>query len=221
MIEMHAHLLPQIDDGSDSIEISNSMITELHKQGVTKIYATPHFYAHREKSVNDFLQKRQTAWEKLGDESILLGAEIAIEHDISRLPEIEKLAYQHTDLILLEFPYRRFENWMEDEINHIAHKFNLTPMIAHISRYIDIFTSEQMERVLSMPAIFQINNEAFSEYRQAKFVKQLIKEGFTLIFSSDCHSIEYRKPNWDLLKKKCKPEIISNAMETIEKHLLG
>ena len=138
---MHAHLLPQIDDGSNSVEISKRMIAELHRQGVTKIYATPHFYAHSEKSVDDFLQKRQTAWEKLDDESILLGAEVAIEHDISRLPEIEKLTYQHTDLILLEFPYRKFENWMEDEINDIAHKFNLTPVIATNERqiYTDFF----------------------------------------------------------------------------------
>ena len=217
---MHAHLLPQIDDGSNSVEISKRMIAELHRQGVTKIYATPHFYAHSEKSVDDFLQKRQTAWEKLDDESILLGAEVAIEHDISRLPEIEKLTYQHTDLILLEFPYRKFENWMEDEINHIAHKFNLTPVIAHISRYIDIFTSEQMERVLSMPVIFQVNNEAFAEYRQAKFVRQLMKDKFTLIFSSDCHSDKYRRPNWDLLKKKCQPEIIEQSMRTIESHFI-
>ena len=220
MYELHSHILPGIDDGSDSVETSKRMISALRKQGVTKIYATPHFYAHREKSLEDFIEKRQAAWEKLGDEEILLGAEISIEHGISEIDGIEKLAYQNMDMILLEFPYRRYENWMENEIFSIAQENDLTPVIAHIHRYLDFFTSQQMEHILEFPVIFQINNEAFAEHRQARFVKRLIKDGFPLIFSSDSHDMTTRKPNWDLLQKKCKKEIIEESMRTIESHFI-
>lgn len=221
LIEAHSHILACIDDGSNSVEMSKRMIAEMRKQGVTKIYATPHFYAHRERSLERYLEKRQAAWEQLGDKSILLGAEVAIEHGISEIEGIKKLAYQNTDLILLEFPYRKYENWMESEIFSIAQENDLTPVIAHIHRYLELFTKEQMEHILEFPAIFQINNEAFAEHKQAKFVKRMIKDGFPLIFSSDSHNMTTRKPNWDLLQKKCKPDIISDAMETFEKHLLG
>ena len=220
LIEAHSHILACIDDGSNSVEMSKRMIAEMRKQGVTKIYATPHFYAHRERSLERYLEKRQAAWEQLGDKSILLGAEVAIEHGISEIEGIKKLAYQNTDLILLEFPYRKYENWMESEIFSIAQENDLTPVIAHIHRYLEFFTKEQIEHILEFPAIFQINNEAFAEHKQSKFVKRLIKDGFSLIFSSDSHNMTTRKPNWDLLKKKCKPDIISDAMETFEKHLL-
>ena len=221
LIEAHSHILACIDDGSNSVEMSKRMIAEMRKQGVTKIYATPHFYAHRERSLERYLEKRQAAWEQLGDKSILLGAEVAIEHGISEIECIKNLAYQNTDLILLEFPYRKYENWMESEIFSIAQENDLTPVIAHIHRYLEFFTKEQIEHILEFPAIFQINNEAFAEHKQSKFVKRLIKDGFSLIFSSDSHNMTTRKPNWDLLKKKCKPDIISDAMETFEKHLLG
>ena len=221
LIEAHSHILACIDDGSNSVEMSKRMIAEMRKQGVTKIYATPHFYAHRERSLERYLEKRQAAWEQLGDKSILLGAEVAIEHGISEIEGIKKLAYQNTDMILLEFPYRKYENWMESEIFSIAQENDLTPVIAHIHRYLELFTKEQMEHILEFPAIFQINNEAFAEHKQAKFVKRMIKDGFPLIFSSDSHNMTTRKPNWDLLQKKCKPDIISDAMETFEKHLLG
>ena len=221
LIEAHSHILACIDDGSNSVETSKRMIAEMRKQGVTKIYATPHFYAHREKSLERYLEKRQAAWEQLGDKSILLGAEVAIEHGISEIEGIKNLAYQNTDLILLEFPYRKYENWMENEIFSIAQENDLTPVIAHIHRYLEFFTKEQMEHILEFPAIFQINNEAFAEHKQAKFVKRLIKDGFPTIFGSDSHNMTTRKPNWDMLQKKCKPDIISDAMETFEKHLLG
>lgn len=221
MIETHSHILPRIDDGSDSLETSRRMIEQLRKQGVSRIYATPHFYAHREKSLEDFLEKRQTAWEELNDKEILLGAEIALEMGISEIDGIEKLAYQGTDLILLEFPYRRYENWMENEILYLTRSHRLVPVIAHISRYIDLFSPEQLKRVLGFDAIFQINNEAFTDRRQAKFVKKIIKSGCPIIFGSDSHNMTLRKPNWDVLRQKCKPEVISAASQLFEKHLVN
>ena len=65
LTEYHCHILPQIDDGSKSIEMSLKMAEIMQAQGVERIIATPHFYAHREKSVSDYLQKRQSAYAKI------------------------------------------------------------------------------------------------------------------------------------------------------------
>ncbi|MBR2086968.1 MAG: capsular polysaccharide biosynthesis protein, partial [Oscillospiraceae bacterium] len=61
LTEYHCHILPGIDDGSDSAETSLKMVEQMKQQGVERIVATPHFYAHREKSVANFLAKRQVA----------------------------------------------------------------------------------------------------------------------------------------------------------------
>jgi len=43
MIDLHSHILFQIDDGADSIEESLSLIREAVDYGVTDIVLTPHF----------------------------------------------------------------------------------------------------------------------------------------------------------------------------------
>ena len=42
MIDIHTHILPNVDDGSNSVELSLSMLEEEIKQGVTDVYLTPH-----------------------------------------------------------------------------------------------------------------------------------------------------------------------------------
>ncbi|MCM1435421.1 MAG: capsular polysaccharide biosynthesis protein [Ruminococcus flavefaciens] len=219
MIDPHVHILPGIDDGSNSAETSLKMLEELQKQGIERIIATPHFYAHREKSVHDFIEKRDSAFREIGSpENIYLGAEVAIEHGISEIPNIEELAIQGTDLILLEFSYTSYYSWMEEEIYNISVTHKLKPVIAHIHRYLELFSREQMERILKIKAVFQVNNEAFDDFNQKRFVKKLLREGYPVIFGSDSHNLSERKPNWNFIKRKVRQKVIDNAMNLLESH---
>ena len=223
LVEVHCHILEGIDDGAKSKEESMALLLVEREQGVDRIIFTPHFYAHREHSVKSFLKKRQKSFDEIKDESPIknmhLAAEVAIESEISELPDIEKLAIEGTNLILLELPYRPFENWMAEEIYNISIKFGLEVILAHPHRYCDTYTDEQMDKVLSLCSYWQINNEAFGNWKESRFVKKLMKRDVSkVLFATDAHRITYRKPNWDLLKKKCKPEIIEESMRTIESH---
>lgn len=56
----------------------------MKQQGIGIIVATPHFYMHREASLDSYLVKRQNAYEKLmasdpAVKDIHIGAEVAIE----------------------------------------------------------------------------------------------------------------------------------------------
>ena len=53
--DYHSHILPNIDDGSDSIKTSLKMIKMMKQQGIGIIVATPHFYMHREASLDSYL----------------------------------------------------------------------------------------------------------------------------------------------------------------------
>lgn len=220
LTEHHCHILPNIDDGSKSVEMSLEMIGLMKSQGVGEIFATPHFYAHREKSVSSYLKKRQSAFESLvqaeaSAADIRLGAEVAIEHGISQLEDIHKLSMADTGYILLEFPYAPFSHWMLNEITDIAYGFGLKPIIAHVHRCLAYCKKAEIEEILRLDAVFQINNEAFSSFRERRFVKALIKEGHPYLFGSDAHNLSGRKPNWDLLMKKARPQVIEGAVNIL------
>ena len=92
----------------------------MKSQGIERICATPHFYVHRKRSVADYLVQRKAAFDSIKDRAAIadihLGAKVAIEHGVSELPDIEKLAIEGTRIILLELPYRSYEKWMSEEI---------------------------------------------------------------------------------------------------------
>jgi protein-tyrosine phosphatase len=64
MIDFHTHVLPGIDDGSRDIAMTERMLEMEMEQGITRVIATPHFYAHR-RSVDSFLERRSAAYEEV------------------------------------------------------------------------------------------------------------------------------------------------------------
>ena len=224
MTEYHCHILPGIDDGAKDVETSLAMIEMMKAQGVERIVATSHFYAHREKSVAEFLKKRQAAFDKIRDKAavkeIYLGAEVAIENGISELADIEKLAVEGTRMILLELPYRAYSKWMSEEIYNIGAEFNLKVMLAHVHRYLEYYSKDDLEAILSTKAVMQINNEAFAGWREKKIVKRIIADEKRFAFGSDAHNLDDRKPNWDLLKKKVKPDVIELSDGILDRYML-
>ena len=64
MTDFHTHILPGIDDGSKDMDMTEQMLEAEMQQGVSHIFATPHFYAHR-RSVDSFLDRRSAAMDKV------------------------------------------------------------------------------------------------------------------------------------------------------------
>ena len=222
MIEYHCHILPGIDDGAKDAETSLAMIEMMKEQGIERIAATPHFYAHREKSVADFMKKRQAAFDQIRDKAavsdIRLGAEVSIEHGISELPDIEKLAIEGTRMILLELPYRAYAKWMSEEIYNIGAEYKLKVILAHVHRYLEYYSKAELEEILSSNSVMQINNEAFSGWKEKRLAKKVIASGKEFVFGSDAHNLGERRPNWDMLKKRVKSEDIALSDGVFEKY---
>jgi protein-tyrosine phosphatase len=148
--------------------------------------------------------------------NMVLGAEVAIEHGISKIHGIDKLAIEDSDLILLELPFRDYEDWMSEEINAIRSEYGLTIVLAHIHRYLAYYTPENFERILQTDAVFQFNNEVFLLEREAKLIKQLTDDKRSIIFGSDAHNTDTRRPNWDIILERCDPDILKASNEFLK-----
>lgn len=209
--DFHCHILPGIDDGASDLDVSLGLIKTQEAQGVKTIVATPHYRKH-EMSVSTFLRRRQAAYESVinhaypGMPKILLAAEIALEHNLYELEDIEQLANAEMNTLLLEFPFTTsYRKWMVEEVEEIAYKTRMQIIIAHIDRYVDIFSESEINEILSIPdAIFQLNLSAFTERKAKKLAKRLIKDEYPILFGTDCHNLKSRKPNFDLLAKNLK-----------------
>ena len=99
MIDVHAHILPHMDDGSRSTSESLAMLEESTKQGINLVAATPHFYA-RENSPEEFLKRRGRSAARLrerwcpGLPELRLGAEVFWFEGMSRWEGLESLCME-------------------------------------------------------------------------------------------------------------------------------
>ena len=55
---------------------------------------------------------------------------------------------------------------MIEEIENISSEHKLIPIIAHVHRYLPYYTKDDYEKVLKADAIFQVNAEAFGNFRE-------------------------------------------------------
>ncbi len=225
MVDMHSHILPEIDDGSDSVETSLNMLKESYRQGVDTVLATPHFYI-KENDVNSFLEKREMAYEKLinsikGEKDIpkiYKAAEVYYFNGISKYENVEKLAINGGKYILLEMPFVKWNSRVFQEVEDLIYNRKLIPIIAHLERYIKAQNgTDNIDRLLSMKVIPQMNGEyLFGFFNKGKALKWL-DNGVIRLLGSDMHNTTNRAQNLGKAKEVIEKKLGSNILEEIEK----
>jgi len=187
-IDFHAHILPDADHGSESLEMSLSQLRYAARAGVDTIVATPHFYPTDE-TVADFLERREKAYSLLEQNNdtgikIIKGAEVQIAIGIEKIPDLDLLCIGDTRCILLEFPKEPWPYWFADSVKEIARERRLRPIIAHIDRYSHI----GRDIILSLNSDVQINASAMLEGRKPRrMYLDLISDDYIHILGSDVH----------------------------------
>lgn len=214
MTDLHTHILPGMDDGAKSIEEALALLRTQVNQGVDTVALTPHFYKRRDR-VADFLARREVAWRQLLEATkdmkcpkLLLGAEVAWAPDMTQWPELEEICYQDTKILLVELPMTPWTDSIFRELYNLEGRRGVTPMIAHLDRYLHLQKKRDIERILEMGYPIQVSAEALSHFYLRKQALELL-EKYDGILISDCHNLADRAPN------------LANAMKIIEKKLGG
>ncbi len=221
MIDWHSHLLPGIDDGSQCVSESLSILSELVSQGVDVVAATPHFIANDE-SVSNFIERRQQSYDRLVEQyssglpKILLGAEVKYYPGISRLEGLEKLKIQGTNSLLLEMPISQWTEYTVRELAELASSKKINVMLAHIERYMPLQSKEIWYRLLDEGILMQVNASYLLGLSKRKAIKQLA-DGMIHFVGSDCHNMTSRPPKIksaaDYIAKKLGADFVSQMNE--------
>lgn len=202
MIDLHSHILPNIDDGSKSVEMSYKMLELLGQQGVDTVAATPHFYPNRH-APESFLSRRQAAFEKLqplkeGLPKVLLGAEVAYFEGIGNCRDLINMQIGETGLLLVEMPFKNWTDRMVRELDQISLGLGLTPVLAHVDRYLG---REQLpkylEQLLAQGVALQCNADAFLKMGHRRYLLGLVKQGYIRYLGSDTHNLTTRPPRME------------------------
>ncbi len=219
MIDFHTHLLPAIDDGSQSVEMSMEMLS-FYDDTVTDIALTPHFYPWCDR-MEDFLSRREEAYLRLQKElpqtapRLHLGAEFAYFDGIRYSTVLSAFLVEDSNLLLVEMPTAPWKQSFFDNLLYVADKQNIIPVLAHIDRYrLNKADWKMVEAFVKSGGKVQLNASAFGG-PLAKKAKQWIQKGMVQFIGSDCHNATHRPPNLCQTIAQCK----ANGEEKILRYL--
>ena len=140
LVDIHNHILPDIDDGAKNVEESINLIKGFSEIGMTSFICTPHimhnYYPNTPETIKSSYQELQLELSNrnMDDISIDFSAEHMIDDNFETILENGKVMPLKNDYLLIEMSY------LQPSYNfHIALKkitqHNLFPIFAHPERY--------------------------------------------------------------------------------------
>lgn len=201
-VDIHSHILPELDDGAKGIEDTIAMLKMTVEENVEHLIATPHLrvgYTHYDNDKYDATFKQITDYIAENGIPLKLYQGQELFFDYSNLKDIKaKEAYTLADsrYILFELPtYVQMESLYE-----YLYEFELldyTMILAHVERY-EIFKDkpELLTELSRKGVLFQINSKSVNnkDRKLRKWVDLLLKKGYVHFVSTDSHSTGRRRP---------------------------
>lgn len=194
-VDIHSHLLPGIDDGSQNIEDTNFLISKMNEIGFNSIITTPHIitnvWDNTEKSIKEKFDETKTLLDKSFElKNFNFASEYMLDsHFIKRL-EHEKLLTLKDNLILIEMSYLSAPIQLYDIIFEIQLK-GYRPILAHPERYLFYHTNfKEYEKLKNAGCFFQLNLLSTVDYygkNIGKVAEKLLKNDLIDFVGSDIH----------------------------------
>lgn len=214
--DIHSHILPGVDDGSENMEESLAMIEVAYQEGTRSIFCTPHYErgknSYTKEELNSRFQELCEEVEKVHpDMKLYLGNEVLYTDGI--VDDLKNGLIQtmnDTKYVLVEFNIRISYNELYQAIRKITNA-RFRPIIAHVERYHCLFKHiDRVDELVRMEAYLQMNIS--SVYgglldENARWCKKLVKEDYISFFGTDAHDLDDRAPyindyvGW--IEKKC------------------
>lgn len=203
MIDIHTHLLPGIDDGSESLDVSLQMARDAVADGVTHALMTPHHmngsYVNHASDVIKLTADFQT---ELNNANIPLtvfpSQEVRINGGLlSALDDGDILTTdEQGTYILMEFPSDDVPAFTMDMLFQIQQR-GLVPIIVHPERNTRLMKEPQLlYDMVSRGAYAQVTASSYvGTFGKAvtAFSEDIIANGLAHLFASDAHHIPGRK----------------------------
>lgn len=202
MLDLHCHILPDIDDGARSWEDSLLIAQKAVDEGITHLLATPHHlngkYVNKKANVVQLTNQLQERLEQAGiplqvfpSQEVRVSGEILAGVDADEILGID----EDNHYLLVEFPTREIPHFVEQLFFNLQQR-GITPVIVHPERNQAII--ENPNRLLSFIERGALAQVTASSYvgafgkEIAKLSSQLIEANLVHILASDAHNTRGR-----------------------------
>ena len=210
-VDMHSHLLPGIDDGSQNMEESIAMIQRFVDMGYKKLITTPHIMSDFYKNTPEIiLGKRDEVRVELEKRGIEVELEAAAEYYldeglINKLSKKEKLLTFGDNYLLFETSYMNASANLGQAI-FMMQSQGYKPVMAHPERYTYWYGKhEEIKEVWEKGVHMQVNLLSLVGYysKPAKVIAEwLIENQMVSFVGTDCHREKHQDILMDVRKSK-------------------
>lgn len=223
MVDLHCHLLPGVDDGSKSMEISIRLAREAMMNGVTHALLTPHHMnGHYVNHKRDVIKKTKEFQEQLKKHDIPLivfpGQEVRINGQLLSALDKDDILFADTGnkYMMLEFPDDDVPYYTNQMIFDLQQR-GIVPIIVHPERNTKIMARPNLiYKLLEKGCLSQITASSYVGTfgkKVEKFSHQLIETGQGYVFASDAHDLPGRKYEMQQAFKKLRREFGQELVE--------
>lgn len=197
LVDIHTHILPEIDDGAETVADSIQLAKEAVAQGITRIVATPHHqngvYNNQKEDVLSYIAALQEEFDRRKiNITLLAGQEIQVYGECTRdLQEGKLLTINNSGkYLLLELPYDHVPTSIHNMIYEIQ-LLGVTPIIPHPERNVTLRRNPALlYRMIDRGALSQLTAASilgkFGKEVQA-FSYQCIEHSISHMIASDAH----------------------------------
>lgn len=225
-VDIHCHILPGVDDGSQTPEETKAMLQKAWDEGIQIMVATPHYHKQRGKNDIELIKKQLLLTRKLAKEvhpkmQICLGMEIYYGEDVPELlKEGRVVSIRKSRYILVEFSPGDGFQYILNAVRKLQMSGH-TVIIAHIERYNCLRKDiSNVEYLREMGAYLQVNTGSITgSYGRSvkKFLREVLKAHLVQLVGTDAHGSERRTPKMQEAYK----EVVKRCGEEYADQIFG
>ncbi|MDR1006168.1 MAG: hypothetical protein LBL74_04815 [Bacteroidales bacterium] len=197
--DIHSHLIPGIDDGSQDMETSIVLLRELQNLGYKKVITTPHIKNEIYPNDVDNLESladnlRKEAQNEGLEIEIEVGAEHLVDEDMHKRILEGKFKTFGDNYLLLELPFIYAPMGFEEDLFELQCR-NYKIILAHPERYIYWeYDKEKFVELKDRGILFQANINSFTGYygrKEYELVKWFANNNMIELLGTDTHGLRH------------------------------
>ena len=215
-VDIHSHILPNIDDGSKSIEETSILLEEMALLGINKCIATPHTMPNVWDNSSDFIQEtflntKSNLPKNLDQMLHIVSSEYMMDETFIVRLQNEKLLAIKDNIVLVEMSYLNPTVDLKNILFQLQIK-GYTPLLAHPERYLYYHNSKQdYFRLKELGCLFQLNLLSTIEYygKSVTTIADFLLANDLIDFvGSDIHHNHHVNAFYQKIKIKSQNELI-------------